>query len=85
MATKKKDNHLCSECLGEFISKYLYVAEVSGKKYYTNYCIKCVKKLGIKQFRRYTSDTFNGKILTLENYNESNTIKKVISKNKKTL
>lgn len=65
MTAKKKDIHLCSECLGEFSSKDLYVAEVPEREYYTTYCEKCMKKLGIKKCRAYTSNTFNSEFIYL--------------------
>jgi hypothetical protein len=66
MTTKKKDIHICSECLGEFSSKDLYVAEVPDREYYTTYCEKCMKKIGIKKCRNYTSNTFKNEFLYLD-------------------
>jgi len=73
MATKKKDIHVCTECLGEFPSKDLYTAEVPEREYYTIYCEKCLKKLGIKKCKPYNSNTFKSEYIYL---NENGIIKK---------
>jgi len=53
--TKRKESnkHICSGCLGEFDSKEIFVGKFPGKEYTTDYCEKCVKKLGIEEVVPY--------------------------------
>jgi len=55
--TKTKEKHICSECIGEFDGKDLFSALVPDREYYTNYCEKCIKKLGIKEYTPYFKPT----------------------------
>lgn len=80
MENKKIKLHVCSECLDELLSKELYVAFVPNREYYTIYCLKCLKELNIKTFRKYTSDTFKGKVLTFDDIEVENTNKKQTKK-----
>lgn len=55
MATKKKEKHICSECIGEFDAKDVYSADVPNAMipHSTIYCLKCIKKLGIEEYKPY--------------------------------
>ena len=52
---EKKDIHICSECIGEFSSKDIFTAQVPNAMipHDTSYCEKCLKELGIKEFKPY--------------------------------
>jgi len=49
----KITTHICSECIGDFDAKDLFVAQVPDRDYNTIYCEKCLKKLGITEFHPY--------------------------------
>ena len=53
MATKKNNNHICSECIDEFLPKDIFVAMRPGMDHFTVYCADCLKKLNIKEFVPY--------------------------------
>lgn len=66
MPKKKKDIHICSECLGEFTSKETFVALVPERQYYTLYCIDCMKELNIKECKPNTTNAFTSKTLYVD-------------------
>ena len=49
----KITTHICSECIGDFDAKDLFVAQVPDRDYNTIYCAKCLKELGITEFKPY--------------------------------
>jgi hypothetical protein len=49
----KCTTHICSECIGDFDAKNLFVAQVPDRDYTTIYCEKCLNELGITEFRPY--------------------------------
>jgi len=53
MAKKKTNTLICSECIGEFKTKEMFCATVPNREYSTVYCEKCLKELGIKEFKPY--------------------------------
>lgn len=52
---KEKDVHICSECIGKFSAKDIFTADVPNASlpHSTNYCIKCIKKLDIIEYKPY--------------------------------
>lgn len=54
--TKNVDEHICSECINSFKGKDIFTAQVPNRKYYTNYCAKCIKKLKITDFEPYIKE-----------------------------
>jgi hypothetical protein len=50
-ATSNKN--ICSNCIGEFDPKDIFTARVPDREYSTDYCEKCLKELGIKEFEPY--------------------------------
>lgn len=87
MTAKKKDVHICSECLGEFTSKETFVALVPDRQYYTLYCVDCMKELGIKECKPNTATAFTSKTLYVDELGKpkikKTTTKKTTTKNKK--
>ena len=53
MATKKTNTHICSECLGDFAPKDLFIGCVPNREYSTFYCGYCITKLEIMECSPY--------------------------------
>lgn len=47
------NKHICSNCIEEFDPKNIFTAQVPDRDYSTDYCEKCLKELGIKEFEPY--------------------------------
>lgn len=56
MTKKTSDKHICSECIEDFDAKDIYTAKVPEREYYTAYCIKCLKKLKITEYKPYLKE-----------------------------
>ena len=82
--TKKKDAHVCSECLNEFTSKEIFVALVPDREYYTNYCKKCLIELEIDKCKAYTSSTFKGPYILVKDIGTQKKVDKKKTTTKKT-
>jgi len=74
---KKKDVHICTECVEEFTSKEVFTSLVPDREYYTIYCKKCMISLGITKCRPYNSNTFKSEYILVEDIGiEKKTTKK---------
>lgn len=45
--------HVCSECIGLFDPKFIYMATKPGQNYSTLYCKECIELLKIEVFQPY--------------------------------
>jgi hypothetical protein len=53
MGKKVKDTKICSHCIEDFDQTEMNIALVKSGNYYTLYCNKCIKELGIIDFKPY--------------------------------
>jgi hypothetical protein len=53
VAKKIKETRICSHCINDIDQTEINIALVPSGKYYTLYCHKCIKELGITDFKPY--------------------------------
>ena len=50
---KESNKHICSGCINEFDPKEIFIGRFPGQEYTTDYCEKCIDKLGIMEVVPY--------------------------------
>jgi uncharacterized CHY-type Zn-finger protein len=60
----KTEKIVCSGCIKDFDVKEIFIAQVPNREYTTVYCEKCLKKLGIKEYKPYKKPRKNAKKTT---------------------
>jgi ribosomal protein L34E len=51
--TTKSNKLVCSNCIESFDAKSVAIAQVPDREYSTVYCLNCIKKLKIDDFKLY--------------------------------
>jgi len=75
---KKKTTHICSECIGDFDAKNLFIAQVPNRDYTTVYCEKCLDILGITEFKPYHKVSIKKTDTEKKTFVKSKVIKNVV-------